>query len=196
MEIIREAFWQSCVVPGPPEVINLIVPLTSSVALALFVVTVTLFYGNAYAIYESLISFRKKDEMARVDRQSIEWVNANTSDSDVLVCYRDPMYYLYTGRKSVISSPLILFNTVPYQARKPSSDELRGAFLRLIDESNGNYLILNHEDFKFESDDYRTTIDELIREQPEKFIPVFKTEGETSKIYRIEHTTRRLPGNE
>jgi hypothetical protein len=152
---------------------------------------VTLMYGNASGIYDSLVSSRKKDVGAAVDTQAIEWVNTNTSSSDVLVCYRDPMYYLYTGRKAVISSPLIIFNTVPYQTRKPSSDDLRAAFLRLVDESNGNYLILSREDFKFESDDYRTTIDKVMQEQTERFIPVFNTEGETSKIYRIEHTTRR-----
>jgi 4-amino-4-deoxy-L-arabinose transferase-like glycosyltransferase len=162
------------------------------VAFALFVVTVTLFYGNASAIYESLAPFRKKHRGAAVvDAQAIEWVNANTSRSDVLVCYRDPMYYLYTGRKAVISSPLIIFNTVPYQARQPNSDELRAAFLRLVDESNGNYLILSREDFKFESDQYRPTIDELIEERPGKFIQVFNTEDGQSKIYRIENNTRR-----
>ena len=30
-----------------------------------------------------------------------------------------------------------------------------------------------------------------IEEQPEKFIPVFNTEGGQSKIYRIENITRR-----
>jgi hypothetical protein len=158
---------------------------------ALATVTATLLYSNASAIYETVASLREKDTVASVDPQAIEWVKANTSESDVLVSYRDPMFYLYTGRKSVVSSPLILFNTVPYQAHKPSPDELREVFLRLIDESRGNYLVLGVEDFKFESDQYRTIIDELIVRQPERFIPVFNTENGQSKIYRIENTTRR-----
>jgi hypothetical protein len=161
------------------------------VAFALSAISVALLYSNASAIYETLRSLKKRDRGGEaVDTQAITWVNANTSRSDVLVCYRDPMFYLYTGRKAVISSPLILFNTVPYQARHPSSDELRAAFLRLVDESSGTYLILSQEDFEFESDQYRSTIDELIKEQPEKFIPAFNTEGGRSKIYRIENSTR------
>lgn len=164
------------------------------VAFALCAVTVTLIYSNASAIYDSLLSLTnketKKDRGTAVDMQAIDWVNENTSKSDVLVCYRDPTYYLYTGRKSVISSPLIMFNTVPYQTRKPNQNELRAAFLRLVDESKGNYLILSQEDFTFESDQYRTIIDETIEEQTGKFIPVFTTEAERSRIYRIENITR------
>jgi len=139
-----------------------------------------------------LVSLRKRDAGAIVDSEAIKWVNDYTAPSDVLVCYRDPLYYLNTGRKAVISSPLIMFNTVPYQARKPYPDELRAMFLRLVDESNGRYLILGREDFKFESDQYRTIIDELIEQHPEKFMPVFNTEAGQSRIYRIENTTKVL----
>jgi hypothetical protein len=162
----------------------------AGIGFAFCAVTVTLLFSNASAIYETVASSRKKDPGAAVDPQAIEWVKANTSQSDVLVAYRDPMYYLYTGRKSVISSPLIMFNTVPYQTRKPNPDELRKVFLRLLDESEGNYLVLGVEDFKFESDQYRTIIDELIVEQPERFIPVFNNKNGQSKIYRIENTAK------
>jgi hypothetical protein len=160
-------------------------------SIALLVLALTVLYSNASGIYDSLASLRKRDVRIVVDMRAIEWVNANTSRADVLVCYRDPMYYLYTDRKAVTSSPLILFNTGPYQDRKPSPDELRAAFVRLVNESNGTYLILGSEDFKFESDQYRPTIDKLIEECPEKFIPVFGSEGGESKIYRVESTTRR-----
>lgn len=159
-------------------------------ALTLFVLALAVLYSNASGIYDSLASMRKRDARIVVDMQAIEWVNANTSRSDVLVCYRDPMYYFYTDRKAVISSPLILFNTGPYQERKPSPDELRAAFVRLVNESSGKYLILGSEDFRFESDQYRTIIDKLIQERPEMFIHVFGSEDGQSKIYLIKSAPR------
>jgi hypothetical protein len=156
-----------------------------SLALAGFALTLALLYSNASGIYESLTSLTSKDRFA-VDVQALDWVNENTMKSDVLVCYRDPMFYLYTGRKAVISSPLIWFNTVPYHTREPNSDEFREAFLKLLSDSAANFLILSREDFKFESGQYRLVIDTVINEQPLRFISVFDTPNGESKIYRIE----------
>jgi len=163
-----------------------------SLGFALVVIIGVLLYSNVSMTYASLASASSanSDQWA-VDPQAIEWVRENTSQSDILACYRDPLFYLFTGRKAVISSPLILFNTVPYQTRKPSQSEFGTAFLKLVQESNSNYVILSRDDFKFESDQYRICLEELISERRETFIRVFQSQDGRSEIYRIENKTTR-----
>jgi hypothetical protein len=95
------------------------------------------------------------------------------------------MYYLYTGHKTTASYSLIMLTTVPYQARQPRFDEQTSAFLNIARENNGAYVVLNSNDFKYESDVPGESIEAFVEQSPQMFTRVFRTEDGRSAIYRI-----------
>ncbi|HET9532705.1 MAG TPA: glycosyltransferase family 39 protein [Blastocatellia bacterium] len=154
------------------------------VTVILILLTGTAFYSNWTGIYWSLTSLKRTDRITE-DVQSMEWIKSNTEPSDVVVCYRDQMYYLYTGRKTVRSIPASILDTAIYQARQPSPDEHAKIFLNIIDENNGRYLVLNSTDFRYQAGPYGESIKLLLEQYPGMFVPVFQSIEGRSTIYKI-----------
>src|SRR6185436_5101888 len=142
-------------------------------------------YGSG--IFWSFGSLKNGAGRATADNQAISWINAHTDPSDTLICYRDPMYFLYTGHKAARSFPFK--EGVSWQEDEPSVEALSKLIFRMMDEANGRYVILTSSDFELEDqpDQHRKTFKKLIKRHPEKFVPVFESEDGQSEIYRIEN---------
>jgi hypothetical protein len=156
------------------------------ITFALLIAGVVVIYGNGSAIYESLSSLKRVSSLASEHMQVIGWIKAHTNNSDILVCNRDTIYYLYTGRKATPSFQLSMLDGIPYQSRQPEGDEITRTFVRIIAESKGKYLISDLDDFADVSEVFQKTITEYVRNHPEKFARVFESVNKNSIIYRID----------
>jgi hypothetical protein len=157
---------------------------------ALLALAATALFSNGSGVYRLLVGGTSESRDAPDELATIDWTKANTDPNDVLICYRDLKYYLYTGRKAVRSFPVGLLDTTRYQITQPSSDYLTRSFLQIVTENRCRYFILDEGDFQLESGWYRSSIHGLVRQNPEAFRPVFRSPGGRSTIYRID--TSRL----
>ena len=147
-------------------------------------------YGNGLGLYGSLgRSKRAMTSRATEDAKSINWINEHTDASDVLVCYRDPLYYLYTGRKATRSSTR---GTRQTDRQQPNHDEGAGTIFRIIDQNDARYLICTASDFELQEqpDLQRQSLKALLEEHPQVFVPVFESGSGQSVIYRINRDPR------
>ncbi len=155
----------------------------SSVFVSLFLLVMVSVGSYQYAtgIYQSIVAKRISSRRALEDRQVFQWISANTDPADVLICYRDPQYFLYTGRKAVRSF-------APRSLAQNQNDEPAKVISRIIDESRGQYLILTSSDFEqeYQSELVRKTYEDLIHKFPEIFIPEFRSEDGRTAIYSIQ----------
>jgi hypothetical protein len=72
------------------------------IALAVFVLG-----ACSVGVWSLLTELKPRWADARAaDAPFISWINANTRDTDVLACVHHGMYYLYTGRRAVLSFPV------------------------------------------------------------------------------------------
>jgi hypothetical protein len=166
------------------RVVNKITAVFVASALVLLIVAASSAY--AYGAYGSVLK-AKRSWVARAeeDREAIQWINERTDQHDVLVCYRDPTYYLYTGRKATRCSPLRTGGLTT--AQSDDFDEQAKSIFEVIRENDARYLIMTSSDMEMESraDLYRQTYRALLNEHPEIFVPVFKS-GSGAVVYRIE----------
>ena len=141
-------------------------------------------YGSG--VYRSLNTLKNKNiNRAAEDSEAIQWIIENTNSDDVLVCYRDPMYFLYTGRKATRSSPLkdggkTVGNQVDIESRA-------SVIFRIIEENKAKYLILTSSDLELEAqaDPYQKAYKEVLEKNPKIFDPVFRSTDSGCVIYRI-----------
>jgi len=172
----------------------------SFIGVALVVAISIACYNYASETYDRLgvSSLKKSTQPAREDNEIIQWIVGNTNSSDVLISYRDPLYYLYTGRRGAQS---VFFRYGGYiTADKQIVDEKVQSILRIIHESNARYLITNPSDFdsEFSPPLQRERLTNFIEQHPESFVPVFKSSDLSSAVYRVDgsiapgtdHTTR------
>lgn len=122
---------------------------------------------------------------SREDIEAIQWIIDHTKSSDVLVCYRDPTYYLYTGRKATRSSSLRQGGFAA--SARQNSDERAKALFRIIEENKPQYLIVTSTDFDLDSqgESYRTSLNSLVERSPDVFVPVYEFNGGRGRIYQI-----------
>ena len=139
-------------------------------------------YNYASGLYFPLASasIRKEVGPSTADKRAIEWINSNTTPTDVLVCSHDPLYYLYTDRKATRSLPMkagIYWQDQQY------------LLFDIVNESKGDYLVLTPTDFElsYQPDLQAESFKKLIEEHPGEFVLVFKSADGASAIYRIPH---------
>jgi hypothetical protein len=151
--------------------------------LILFLLVGVGMYNYGSGIYWSLASMKKIANAASEDALLINWINTHTDLSDVLLCERDPIYYLYTGRKATRLSPLKEGQVV--EGGQASVYQYVELIFRIINENNARYLILTRSDSEDEADLNEQSYRTLIRQHPEKFLLVFEPPEGRSVIYRI-----------
>jgi len=148
--------------------------IASAGILGVVLVTLTSVGIFSYAtnLYRLLASapFEKTIRPNAENNEAIAWINAHTDPSDVLICDRDPYYYLFTGRKAEHFLPM-----------SPGIDWARDPtpVFEILDQSKGNYLVLTDSDYEFNA------FKNLMDMHPEQFLPVFKSANGRSTIYRI-----------
>lgn len=157
----------------------------ASVSLVVLVLAGVTVENYASGMYRSFAggSLRKIARPALGDDQAIDWINANTEVSDVLVCYRDSMYYLYTQRKAARS-----FLGKASVSGKPPDElikEQAKLVLRIINENKARYLVVTSADRKDLPDLHRQSLQALLQQYPQLLAPVFESTDGQSRIYRI-----------
>jgi 4-amino-4-deoxy-L-arabinose transferase-like glycosyltransferase len=160
------------------------------VGLALVVAFGAVLVYSGTHLYASLksSSFTKNAGPTLEDIQAIEWINSNTNPFDVIICSRDPMYYLYTGRKATRSFRVNSSEAVAFQSDQLAESDQARIIFRIINESNGRYLIFTSSDFGYQSDPGPTGLKAVLEDYPKVFVPVFNSED--SSIYRIDNPSR------
>jgi|GEM_PF-963997 len=160
------------------------------ISLVLILVLGVTIYGHGSGMYSSFLSLRTSAARAADDARAISWINENAESSDVLVCYRDPKYFLYTGHKAVRSFPMTEGFT--WEEDQPSMEKLSQAVFRIIDEAGARYLVVTATDFELEDrpEQHRKIFDLLIARHPRTFVLVFESTDGRSRIYRIEMSAK------
>jgi len=132
----------------------------------------------------SVSSKKSWDTRSSEDLEAIDWINQHSESTDVIVCYRDPTYYLYTGLKATRSSTYNLAQVMPN--RDSDVGELERQALRIIRENHARYLVRTSTDFELEyrPDDYREAYRGLVEHNPDVFDLVFKSKS-GALVYRI-----------
>lgn len=136
-------------------------------------------YRSSYGLYKDLAQSKARyAETARENKEVLAWLRANTNPRDTLGCYRDPLYYLHSGRTAV------RFPT-PSAAGFPQADADR--MMRFVDENNVRAVICTPADFELESEPVirRDHFGRLLEERPDDFEPVFTTRSGASRVYRV-----------
>jgi hypothetical protein len=161
----------------------------SLIGLALLISAGTVLYYHCSEIYQrvDMASLHKTPKPAPEDRESIAWIDEHTNQSDVLVCYKDPAYFLFTGHK--VSRSLPMREWIDWTEGKVSDEAIEAFFLQLCKEDNGRYLVVTSSDYDTEDQtgQYKAIRDGIIGRNPETFIPVFYSSDGLSKIFRIEN---------
>jgi 4-amino-4-deoxy-L-arabinose transferase-like glycosyltransferase len=131
-------------------------------------------------------SLKKSNHPATEDEEVMRWIGANTNPSDVLICYRDLLYYLYTGRQGTQSVYLRYGGFI--EADKTVLEGRVNVIHQIIKENNGRYLIINPSDFdaEYKPDLQRETLMEFAEQEPQLFVPVFRSSDLRTVVYRIE----------
>ncbi len=148
-------------------------------------------YNYGLGLKRSLIQ-TKKDAAMRTseDIEAIRWINANTDPSDVLVCARDPMYYLYTERQATMTSSLTEGGKMDHDAI--DAEERSSEIMRIVYENRARYLILTSSELDPEDQDdpYHIAFATLPDRNPSVFVPVFRSSIGRGAIYRIDLEAR------
>ena len=131
--------------------------------------------------------FQKTATPAPQDVEAITWINQHTTSSDVLVCYHDPVYFLYTGRR--VSRSLPMEEWVDWRDDRISRETVENLIFRTLKRDKGRYLIVTSTDFESEdpTGQYRKILGSVIDSHPERFTALFDSSNGLSKIFRIEN---------
>jgi 4-amino-4-deoxy-L-arabinose transferase-like glycosyltransferase len=118
------------------------------------------------------------------DAEAISWIRENSRSDDVLVCDRDPVYYLYTGRKATRA---FKEDYLIEQEQAPVEEKVR-IIRRIIAESGCRYLILNWMEEGNPVGSYQRAYKSLLEESPHGFTKVFEGRAWRTVIYRVRET--------
>jgi 4-amino-4-deoxy-L-arabinose transferase-like glycosyltransferase len=142
-------------------------------------------YGLGLIDSMTLSTLTKVARPSPEDGEAIEWINANTQPSDVLICYRDPLYYLYTDRKATRS---VFSRRGGLLDDQGGVEEMSKAFLRIVEDNKAGYVVFTDSDFELESkpDVQRDNLLTILQQNPGVFVPVFHAGDGRSAIYRID----------
>jgi hypothetical protein len=166
---------------SPGKIGRKVIPACSALALVTF--SSIAVYSHSSLAYRSLHLKAIYANRVSSDRQAIQWINTHTDPSDVLLCYRDPLYYLYTGRKA--TRQFLVKARISTQNEAAIYERAKIIF-RIINESNARYLIVTSSDFEYEQqpDLKQKSFKKLVEQHPQTFVRVFDS-GNGSAIYRI-----------
>lgn len=145
--------------------------LAKSVIAIMVIILVTVVLGG-YAAGDYLLALAPRKPIA--DMECIEWIAHNTPPDAVLIAARDPLYYLYTGRKGTCVIPKREGGTI--ETNRAAMDE---NIKKIIEENRASYLILAKDDKYY--DGYQR----LREAQPTTLVTVYSTENGQFEIFKI-----------
>lgn len=165
------------------------------IGLALVVLVCAFLYNYGLGFYRSLslAALSKAAKPSSDDGDAIEWIKSHTAPSDVLICYRDPLYFLYTGRAAARSS--VVRDAGLFRSSQADVEDAASTIFSIAQDNKARYLVLTQSDFGLEHDPdlQRQRLKTLLEQTPEVFDPVFRSADASTCIYRIreEITDRR-----
>jgi len=121
------------------------------------------------------------------DQEAIHWLAANASASDVVICYRDPTYFLHTGLKAIRSISAREGGLTKNSGGTPE-EQVRIIF-QIIKESKAKYLVATSTDYEQEdqAELQREALKTLIQQNPDQFVTVFESAEGESRIYQLKN---------
>ena len=141
-------------------------------------------YGSARGLYEQMITSKKQYALkARQDKELAGWIRLHSNKSDIIACYRDPIYYLYSDRRAI---------RLPAPLQTESFERTADQLFRFVDETKIKYLVQTSSDYELEAnaDQKRGLLEALLKFYPRWFIPVFSAQSGTGMIYEIQKSLR------
>jgi len=154
------------------------------IGLVMIAATGVTLYSNSSGIYHTLNDLRPRAGSEQ-DKQTFDWIKANTERTSVIICFSDLKYFLYTGRKAVRSVPVNVLDLTVYQTKEPAPNDLATTFLNIIDENRASYFILTPSDFRDQAPAYGASVEAYITKHQERFVQVFQSEDGRTHIYQI-----------
>ncbi len=153
------------------------------IALLLIAITTVTLRNYFEGVYRGVSSSKRAYvDRASQDAQAIQWITEHADPSDVLICYRDPMYYLYSDHKATRYSAFKAGFSVP---NSQSGHQEETSIFRIIAESNAHYLIITSTDLEQDPDPesrrglYRTIAERYLQ----VFARVFESTDGLCSIY-------------
>ncbi|MGH9822279.1 MAG: glycosyltransferase family 39 protein [Blastocatellia bacterium] len=182
-----EAAWR--LLASPRQIMRLGGAL---LGLALVTIAVLGFANHIIAIGWMLNNQKAQQSLGKAQTSpSIDWINSNTAETDVIACTNDGMYYLYTGRKAAVCFSLERALQTP--ANQEEVDRANEGLIRILQENKAKYLALTAGDAEFHSGgvDYSQVLKELGAARV--LTPVFLSRDGQSAVYRISLGDQRAP---
>jgi len=165
------------------------------IGLALLISAGAVVYNHCSEIYERVAhaTLEKNAGPAPEDVEAVAWIKEHTNPTDVLVCYHDPVYFLYTGHPIARSLPMREW--IDWREGKVSVEKIEYLFFQVVNEDNGRYLVTTSTDYNIEDQtgQYRAIRDGIISRHPETFVPVFLSGDGQSRIFRVERNQQTPP---
>ncbi len=142
-------------------------------------VPVLVAWGNVEGVWkETVLSRGVFADRARDDESVCQWIRDRARRDDILVCYPDPKYYLWTGNPAI----------APFVAAKPGCSD-SGTIASLMPEAQVRYLIDAKTSFAaFRPDIAGEGFQLLMQACPHLLAPVFQTGSST--IYAVAQPER------
>jgi hypothetical protein len=157
------------------------------IGLALVIMAGATLYNYGLGIYRSLslATLGRIPQPASEDAEAIEWIKLHTDPSDVVICYRDPLYYLYTGRKAARSS--LVRDGGFLQPSDGGTDEAATTLFRIVNDNNARYWVSTRSDFglEYQPDVERQNYEAVLVGNRDVFEPMFESADQGTRIYRI-----------
>jgi hypothetical protein len=140
-------------------------------------------YQHVSGIHRSLNSLGKATNRAAEDAEAIAWINSNADPSAVILCYRDPMYFLFTGRRAMRLFPMKA--GIEWRQDPDSQDRIAALLLRIIAENKGRYLVVTSTDFELEAQPelQRRVFRDVVEARDKIFRRVFESQDRGVVIY-------------
>ena len=159
------------------------------IGLALVVALGASLYNYGLGVYRSLslATLSKDVQPSPDDAEAIEWIKSHADPSDVLICYRDPLYFLYTNRRAARSISSREGSSL--RSSEVSVEEEAKDVFRIVEQNKARYLIVTSSDFdmEYQPNLRREGLKTLLKQNPRIFVPLFESSHGRSNIYRIEN---------
>ena len=137
-------------------------------------------YRSTLGLYAYVQSSKARFAILAAEEDHIfSFIRANTAPQDILICYRDPVYYLRTGRRAV---------RLPTPAASDGSGAEPDRLLQFASAFGARYLIRSPADFDQDPQPAvgQENLRRLMGQRPENFVLMFKSSTGRFAVYRIQ----------
>jgi hypothetical protein len=136
-------------------------------------------FGFASGLRDQLVDSKKAyAPLAQQNQELIAWLKTHSCADDILTCYQDPVYFLYTGKKAI---------RLPAPREDESVTSYSDRLQQFIKQNKINLLLRTQNDFSLESYSARkrALLAHALDSKPLYFVSVFSTRIPKSIVYRI-----------